>query len=144
MGFLDDARDAITQGIDAVDKKGYEIGAQSRIHDQEVKRAGVYAKLGERLYTAAQTTDEYKEFAPDLFAQIVEIDAQIKSLEDDLAKYKEQKSEAAQARAASKGMRDEPSSAEASEAPVVKFCPQCGAAFTGDEKFCAQCGAERK
>jgi len=141
MGFLDDARDAITQGIDAVDKKGYEIGAQSRIHDQEVKRAGVYAKLGERLYAAAQSTDEYKEFAPDLFSQIVEIDAQIKSLEDDLAQYKEQKSEAAQARSASKGMRDDSPS---TVVPEVKFCPQCGVAFTGDEKFCSQCGAERK
>ncbi len=162
MGFLDDARDAINNGIDVVDKKGYEWGAQSRIRDQEVKRAGVYAKLGERLYAAAQATDEYKDFAPDLFSQVVEIEAQIKTLEEDLAQYKEKKTDAAQARAASKAMRNEsavgastasaadvPAEAVAepaqvsADAPEVGFCAQCGATFVGDDKFCSKCGAQR-
>jgi hypothetical protein len=139
MGFFEDARGALDSGLDAIDRKGHEIGRQARIREQEVRRSGVYAKLGERLYAAARTDAQYRELAPELFSQIEEIDTLIAGLEDEQARAEEEKADVAQARAADKAIRDELEAVR-----DIRFCSHCGTPFAETELSCSSCGAPRR
>ena len=116
MGFFDNARDALSTGLDKIDEKSQELESMARIKDLEMKRSGTYAKLGERFAAMAENDPSLKDTAPELFAQIAQYNSEIQSLKDAQSNLGAQIDEAERAREAEKARRDQEEAAEKARA----------------------------
>lgn len=119
MGFLDDARDAFNSGMNMVDKKSQELESKARVKDLEIKRNGVYSKLGERFYAMAQENPTLKDNAPELFSQIDQFNADIKQINDTQETLGNEIDDTVEARDAEKARRDEAEAAQKAAAAAA-------------------------
>lgn len=128
MGFFDDARDAFNSGMNMVDKKSQELESKARVKDLEIKRNGVYSKLGERFYAMAQENPTLRDNAPELFSQIDQFNADIKQINDTQETLGNEIDDTVEARDAEKARRDEAEAARKAATAAAAASAAAGAA----------------
>ena len=155
MGFLNDAGEFMSKGVNKADNKRKKLSLKAQIADINRDRNKLLTELGERVYLDDPAGEGLAAKYPDLVRQIQELDAKIFNCNqeiDAITASEIEAKEAAKHAAAEKAeaqrvaqsvaaaaVANSGASAPADDGPKI-VCSQCGAPMKPEHRFCAHCG----
>ena len=153
MGFLDNANNLLNKETAKVGRAAKTASLNAQLKDLEKQKTTAFAHLGAALYPRFRNDPAVRSANDALFSCIEGIDAQINSIQFDMAAIERQNAMMAAPGAICPRCGQQISDSDAfcpgcgtriekAQAPArtANCCPRCGSAYEPGQTFCMQCG----